>query len=178
MIEEVIWNTGTAETYNWEDGSLTPQLYQWERSENTGKDCSPLGDYCNDDVERKNIWEGKVGLMYPSDYGYAASNGGLIVRGKCLYTPLYTLYNVQNCYRTNWLFDTNNEQWTMTSVPDYDEAYWVLAIYSNGAVGKVNASAVGYEEPVTRPVVYLKSSVKIIGGTGEKSSPYELKLEA
>ena len=38
---------------------------------------------------RPTAWQGKVGLMYPSDYGYATSGGTSMNRTSCLATILY-----------------------------------------------------------------------------------------
>ena len=76
LISDVVWNTGSQGTNDWSSasGGLTKHFYAYERSSNTGKICSS-GNYCNDTVERTTKWTGKVGLMYPSDYGYATSGG-------------------------------------------------------------------------------------------------------
>ena len=177
MIEEVIWNTGTAfGTENiWQKGNLPVVQYMWERSDFTGKQCSQGGTYCNDNIDRQTTWEGQVGLMYPSDYGYATDGGGdQVKRMQCLYAPLFDWYNNSNCTRNDWLSDSSNEQWTMTPAPDSSSAGYVFYV-GLGYISYHSAYGSNYTHAV-RPVVYLKSSVKIIGGTGEEGSPFELKL--
>ncbi len=175
MIEEVVWNTGTAAvTENtWEKGNMPVVQYIWERSDFTGKQCNG-GSYCNDDVQRQTTWEGKVGLMYPSDYGYATDGGkDQVKRMQCLYTPLYDWNDNSNCYSNDWLYDSQNYQWTMTPAPYSSYASAVFIVHAIGRVYYRNA----YNANAARPVVYLKSSVKITGGTGSDSDPFQLKLE-
>jgi len=75
MIDAITWNLGSNDgviyTYS---NTNTIDFYHQERSKNTGKICSS-GDYCTDQVLRTVAWNGNVGLMYPSDYGYATSGG-------------------------------------------------------------------------------------------------------
>ena len=84
MIEEVIWNTGTADTTGW--SSYLPIIYKWERSGGNGRaGCSNTTGGCSDTVQRTTTWRGKVGLMYPSDFGYATDGGDdLMKRGRCI----------------------------------------------------------------------------------------------
>ncbi len=173
MIETVIWNTGTADTPNWDTKNYVPRQYMWERSDNIGKQCSTTGSnasYCNDNVERQTTWEGKVGLMYPSDYGYATDGGGdPMKRIKCI----YTLFSNWGCFSNDWLFDYDNYQWTMTPAPNYSEAYNVMAVLDNAYNGNVTDYRIS-DALAIRPVVYLKSSVKITGGDGSIDSPFTL----
>ena len=173
MIEEVVWNTGTKFKLEPEVTNSTPLLYQWERSNYDGKQCTE-GNTCNDDVKRQTIWEGKVGLMYPSDYGYATAGGGTKKdREKCLYTPLSIWDNAlyTNCPNNDWLFKDSG-QWTITPDSSSSSAYSVFEIESDGSVGSYYASL----KYSIRPVVYLKSSVKITGGDGTQNLPYTLLL--
>ena len=180
MIEEVVWNTGTAYTISWEDSDVTLLQYIYERSNNNGRlGCgTSMSSYCSDHVERTTTWPGKVGLMYPSDYGYATNGEGTKdSRDTCIYNLELISWTYSdkgsNCYKNDWLYDSDNTQWTMTPTPASSAAYDVAYIYSNGYLTSERAST----DHSIRPVVYLKSSVKIIDGTGEESNPYQLKLE-
>ena len=53
-------------------------------------------------------WVGEVGLMYPSDFGYAASGSS------CLSTDLFN-YN-SSCMNTDWLHNSSYSQWTINSI--------------------------------------------------------------
>ena len=107
-----------------------------------------------------NSWVGKLGLMYASDYGYAASD-------ECT----QTLYNYDNatCKNNNWLFKGNDE-WILPQVAGGTGAFYVFS------GGNVFESSVSFDQSVVRPVLYLISSVQITGGNGTSSSPYTLGL--
>ena len=152
MIEEVVWNTGTASGTEraWQELNVPVVQYKWERSENTGKQCNG-GNDCNDDVDRKTTWEGKVGL-----------------------TPLYTwsYHGNNSCYGADWLYGSSTDQWTMTPAPCSSYAHSVFRVDASGDVYRYYANGTY----AVRPVVYLKSNVKINGGEGTSESPYTLSL--
>ncbi len=173
MVEEVTWNTGTADTISWTT-SITPgYMYSAERSTANGKQCTN-GSYCNDQVDRQTTWEGKVGLMYPSDYGFATSGGQLKKRKQCLEISMYSWNSSANnyCYQNDWLLDSSNTQWTMTPAPHSSNAFYVFHVNTGGIVNNRSADSAS----AVRPVVYLKSNVKINGGEGTSSSPYTLTI--
>ena len=108
-----------------------------------------------------NSWVGKLGLMYASDYGYAASD-------ECT----QTLYNYDNatCKNNNWLFKGNTE-WILPQLASSSVyAFYVLS------GGRVNDNSVGGNQYGGRPVLYLKSNVLITSGDGTSSNPYKLVL--
>ena len=75
MIDQVTWNTGSNDGTKLGSNNInTNDAYNLERSNHTGKICTS-SEYCNDSTERTTSWTGQVGLMYPSDYGYATSGG-------------------------------------------------------------------------------------------------------
>ena len=171
LISDAVWNTGSQGTndYTSASGGLTKHFYAYERSSNTGKICSS-GTGCNDTVERTTTWTGKVGLMYPSDYGYATSGGSTADRATCLNTVLYDWYNYSDCYNNDWLFN-NSWQWTLSPYAQSSDARRVFDVRYNGHVSTDDAFY-GFG---ARPVVYLASNVKISGGEGTSKSPYQLE---
>jgi len=112
---------------------------------------------------RSTSWVGEVGLIYPSDYGYAASGSN------CLNTTLYGYDS--SCKNTDWLYHSSIHQWTLA--PDSDGPYYVFYVHSSGFVNNSNAfnPLIG-----VRPSVYLKSSVSISSGDGSRENPYQLKI--
>jgi len=112
---------------------------------------------------RPKSWMGEVGLVYPSDYGYAASGNS------CLSTSLNN-YNV-SCMNTDWLFNSSN-QWTIT--PNGTYAYRVFILQSTGSLYR--ADFVSVTNTNIRPSVYLKSNVSISSGNGSSENPYKLKM--
>ncbi len=96
-------------------------------------------------------WSGNVGLMYPSDYLYSVDLNSCRVIS----------YNYNNC--SSWFIDG----WTITPASDINSA----AQYISGK--KLDRMGTYYGLAVS-PSVYLKSSIKITGGTGTSSEPYTL----
>ena len=127
-------------------------MYQYERKINGSKYFYKTNP---------NSWVGKLGLMYASDYGYAVSD-------ECT-SNLYD-YNNTTCKTNNWLFKSINE-WLLPQYATFSS--YALYVYSGGNVYNyvVNRSQNG-----ARPVLYLKSNVKITGGDGTSSNPYILGL--
>ena len=152
MIENVVWNTG-AITYA--DSIDRSSAYTQERGTTTGKICSG-GTYCTDSVTRTITWTGKVGLIYPSDYGYA-STSGTDIRNSAIGT-------------TNWLNSGN--YWTLSPLALSGSAIDAWVAYS-GYVGTGNA----YYGTGVRPAIYLKSDVSITSGDGSSSTnAYQISM--
>ena len=172
MLGNAIWNTGSnGSSYSY-DNIKTAKFYELERGSNTGKICSS-GNYCNDTVVRTTTWTGKIGLMYPSDYGYATSGGSTTDRATCLNTKLYSWNssNVSDCKNNDWLFNSNY-QWTISPRADSSSVYRVFSVASGGYVSN-NYVCGGFG---VRPVGYLLPSVKISSGTGSESDPFVLEI--
>ena len=113
------------------------------------------------DTNRPLYWDGNIGLMYPSDFGYAAGN--TCVTGT-------TLYNYDGgCYKKDWLTDTSNWQWLMS--PNSDDSNNSFYLRSSGFVGKGGAVSNSHS---ARPVFYLSKDVVITGGTGTELDPYTI----
>ena len=117
-------------------------------------------------------WTGKIGLMYPSDYGYATSGGQTRDRATCLAKELYNWdsSSESDCKNNDYLFKSSYHQWTL--VPGSSLAAAVFYVDSSGFVAGTNAS---YSRGV-RPALFLKSSISISGGTGSSTEPYQLKV--
>ena len=172
LISDAVWNTGSQGTndYTSASGGLTKHFYAYERSSNTGKICTS-GDYCNDTVERTTTWKGLVGLMYPSDYGYATSGGSTTDRATCLNKELYNWSDssVSDCQDNDWLVN-EYDQWTI--LPGADSLSAIGAgIVSN--FGRGDASGV-FNSHGVRPVVYLTSNVGVQSGDGSSGNPFIL----
>ncbi|MBR1748175.1 MAG: hypothetical protein IJ743_00095 [Bacilli bacterium] len=168
MIDNHIWNLGSNDgtIYVFNNIKVKP-LYELERSNNFGKICNG-GEGCNDTVDRTLTWEGYVGLMYPSDYGYAV---GGEVRDNCIVnTNLYN-YNTNNCNMNDWILYSDN-QWTITPFAHSSSAMNVFFVDSNGTVQGTSA----VNEYAVRPTVFLKSNV-VMSGSGTPTNPYVLSLE-
>ncbi len=130
------------------DGVTTKQWYAFERG--TAKYGS-----------NPTYWDGYVGLMYPSDYGYAAGND-------CVANT--TLYDYENgCNEKAWMYNSEKWHWLMTPVSNNDD---VFDISSSGFVDYGNDGASG--EGYVLPVFYLTTDTTITSGTGTSQEPYIL----
>ena len=125
---------------------ITGDAYGYERGTNRYDTSRPL------------YWDGYVGLMYLSDYGYAAGNNCATV------TKLFN-YN-EKCSNKDWLYKIGIYQWVMS--PNYGDSDYVLDVNFSGQVNSNRSK----RDCSVSPVFYLKSSVSITGGTGTESDPY------
>ena len=154
MIGDAKWYLGGSSTYN---DVTPPMFYTRERGTTVYSGHS-------------TSWIGKVGLMYPSDYGYATSGGSSTNRNSCLAKELYNWDSsgYSDCKNNDWMYNGNIWQWTMS--PRADDSYFVFYVYGTGDVSNFSAT----DTLAGRPVVYLKSTIKVISGSGTTSSPYIL----
>ena len=171
LVGNTLWNTGSQRTNYWatESEGLTSHFYSYERSSNTGKICTS-GTSCNDTVTRTTTWNGKIGLMYPSDYGYATSGGTSINRASCLTKALSGLSSASDCKNNDWFYNSSNSQFTISPLAEDSKASYVFDVERTGSV------SFGYARvalPV-RPSVYLIPSTSILGGEGTFENPYEI----
>ena len=117
----------------------------------------------SDNVPRTNTWDGKIALIYPSDYGYASTDT------TCRNKMNSSTNNVHYCQNNNWLFNSTSSQWTLS--PNSSNANNVFFIYSGGYVYYNNASGTF----CVHPALFLKSDVVIAEGTGTESAPYTIE---
>ena len=101
----------------------------------------------------------KIGLMYASDYGFAAEPSA--------WTANLVTYNDKDIKNVNWMY-MGLYEWTIT--PYSSNSSIVFCASSNGTLDYLIARN-GYG---VRPVLYLKSSVLYAGGSGTKNSPITL----
>ena len=111
-------------------------------------------------TDRPLYWEGMVGLMYLSDYGYAAGN--VCVTG----TELYNYFG--ECSNKDWLYNAGVNQWLMSL--NSGESRYVLFASGEGAVYTYSS----YYALAVSPVFYLTPSASITSGTGTLTDPYIL----
>ena len=156
MISDAKWYLGGSSSYN---DVTTGMFYERERGTDvySGRPTSFIGE---------------VGLMYPSDYGYATSGGSTTSREECLAKELYKWdsSSYSDCKNNDWLYDSSSIQWTMA--PYSGVSYGVFRVDSAGFV----AHSYAYDTYAVRPVLALASTVGITGGTGTESDPYILGI--
>ena len=172
LVGNTLWNTGSNDgvTYTYKN-IITNKFYELERSSNNGKICES-DSYCNDTVTRTTTWNGKIGLIYPSDYGYATSGGSTSTRTSCLNKELYNWdsSSYSDCKNNDWLLDSIDWQWTISPLAFSPGSYGVFGIYAVGSVDGRDARYAG----LVRPSVYLISKTSILGGEGTETNPYIL----
>ena len=119
---------------------------------------------------RPKTWTGKIGLMYPSDYGYATAGGSGTNRSTCLSTLLHNWNHSSDCYSNDYLYKSSYHQWTLA--PYSSDARIVFSVRSYGDV--INFDA--HTTFGVRPAIYLKSNISVKSGDGTSKSPYQLNL--
>ena len=166
MIANIKWNTGASSI----DNSM--KLYEYERSNNIALMCDTSLPECNDQVPRNTTWVGKVGLVYPSDYGYAVGGN---IRNECLKRNNLGFYS-DNCYKYDWIYSVS-PIWTITS---YIYAKSNSAGLHINASGGLSSQGMVASENII-PVIYLKNDAKIVENLqtdkeyGSIDNPFVLK---
>ena len=111
-----------------------------------------------------------IGLIYPSDYGYASTDASCRQNLRAGLTYTNNIYGgTPTCKNNNWLF---NGVWYWTISPYLSIAYSVFRVDGDGRLSNHFA---WYRDGV-RPSLYLKQDVKVVGGTGTSSDPYTLEI--
>lgn len=106
-------------------------------------------------------YSAKIGLMYVSDYGFAAIPDA--------WTLTMSLYNNLTATNNNWIYIGDGD-WTitpMTTMVDY-----VNVISSDG---QIVIGFVGMDSFGARPVFNLDTSIKYVSGAGTQNDPIIIK---
>ncbi len=133
---------------------------------NITQNATPKTAYTNEIVSpaANTTYQAKIGLMYVSDYGYAASPANWNT----------TLYNYDNATNrdNNWMF-MGLVEWTISRYSDNTNSAFFVDNTGNVIYNRVyydgNTSAV-------RPSFYLESSVVLESGNGSEQNPYRVKI--
>ena len=153
-IESVVWNLGSSK---WD--ITVSAYYAAERGTTVYSGHA-------------TTWTGKIGLMYPSDFGYATSGGSTTNRTTCLAKEMYNWdgSGVSDCKNNDYLYKSGYQQWTL--MPYSSDAGGVFRVDAMGCVG-YNGAYFAYS---VRPAAFLKSNISITSGDGSSASPYQLSL--
>ena len=135
--------------YNNTDPPITNKMYGYERGT------------LRNNTDRPLYWDGMVGLMYPSDYGYAAGN-------TCVNGTKLIDYK-RGCMNKDWLYISNTNQWLMSPYTS-----WYNGVFKIHSVGSVVYNGGGDFAHSVSPVFYLTPSASITSGTGTLTDPYIL----
>ncbi len=164
-ITEHKWTTGGLD-YN---GSYTPkQAYDKELG---SEKLTTSDDKCYAEDNRNTAqrcteadltYTDQIGLMYVSDFGYAAYpdawNHNLIDE-----------YDAENVKTNNWLY-LGNYEWTVSRCSDI--GYYAWYVYDTGGAYRNYVS----DNYGVRPSFYLTSTTTIASGDGSILSPFRLNL--
>ena len=159
LIGDTYWNLGGTETYTSASNGLASHFYGYERGTTV---------YSG----RPTYWVGKIGLMYPSDYGYATSGGTTTNRETCLAKEMYNwdASSYSDCKNNDYLYNSSLYQWTITPYSSNSSSVFVVDA-AGYVINLINANNSYYS---ASPVLYLKSTVEITGGEGTSENPYTL----
>ena len=130
---------------------------------------TPTTAYTNEITSpaNSNIVSKKIGLMYVSDYYYAASQ---TYWSKVGYSSSGSSYDYRAATGSNWLY-LGSFEWLITPVSD--TSYGALGVISAGCVNLFAGNGVA-DSYAVRPVFYLGSKVAYAGGEGTLESPMRL----
>ena len=139
-------------TTNWQVGGITKDQSNTPRSVYIYEIEGPIENV---------IYSAKIGLMYVSDYGYAASPENWN-------TNMESLDN--NTNYNNWMF-MGLYEWTISRCSDnMDSAFYV---HDRGSVIR---TPVDSHVSGIRPAFYLNSDVELASGIGTQIDPYRLSV--
>ena len=160
MIQNTTWTLGGT---TWKTGSApyesypVNELYASERGTKVySKHTTTSSDY--------------IGLIYPSDYGYASTDASCRQNLRSGLTYTNNAYGgTPTCKNNNWLY---KGVWYWTISPCSSNAYGVFYVSVDG---NLRIGSALYRESV-RPSVYLKSDIEIVSGSGTKDDMFKLEM--
>ena len=166
-IANTKWHLGGASYENYQ--TLTAEgIYTEERNTSAIYSGNPSSIYA------------KVGLMYPSDYGYASVGGTTTSKANCRAQALYNWNSssYSDCKNNDWVYKSQSISWGS------NKNEWLISPHASNSdsasdfnsAGSVYASSnVRYNHFAVRPSFYLDSSIlKIVGGAGTSTNPYHI----
>ena len=106
-------------------------------------------------TDNKTEYSAKIGLMYVSDYGFAADQSGWTAK----------LNSYESNTSKNWLF-LGSDEWPISRISDTAERAFVVR-----STGNVDGIYVTYDSFAVRPSFNLESSVIYVSGSGSMSDP-------
>ena len=126
--------------------------------------ATPKTAYQNEIVNptASTTYSAKIGLMYVSDYGYAASPAA--------WTLNMNRYNNSTATSNNWMY-MGLYEWTISR--DSDGTGNAFCVDYTGLVNNISVSRNYYG---VRPSFYLESSVVFSQGDGSEQNPYRIQV--
>ena len=147
MIADTTWYVGGM-TYNDGSKSIAKTAYNYEVGANKDTSTTAIS---------------KIGLMYVSDYGFAAAPSA--------WTTILYNYDDATIKSKNWLY-IGLYEWTLSRNSDVSGN--AFGVYDGGYVsGDDVGNSIGY---AVRPSFNLSSSIKFISGEGTAVNPIRINL--
>ena len=130
------------------------------------RDVAPATAYQNEIVSpaKNTTYDAKIGLMYVSDYYYAASPSAWTLVG---YNSSDSTKDYRAATGDNWMYMGYTE-WTISRNPDYSA--FAFGVYNTGNVDSTAAFGIFG----VRPSFNLESTVTFAGGAGTQSDPIRI----
>ena len=162
LIENMKYNLGniTIDTNDtWFILGTNKEVYEQERGTTVCDSSIKSNSHknnCNIWDGNQATWNGKIALLYPSDFGYASNTSNWSKEFK-------------DASLKNWMF--NNEaatSWFLS--PASGDPSYVSVVYYDGILSEDGA----YVIDALRPVLSLRSQTMIISGSGSINDPYIL----
>ncbi len=151
---------GTTKYYlgGYSESNITSDvMWQYERK----NEANRTGYYYGTNPIMQTDASKKIAIMYASDYGYATLK-------ECT-VDFNNYIGSTSCKPPNvWLW-LHYTMWLLTPESDNGMRAFYLSNYGPGCYYDVN-----YDSPKVYPVLSLSSNVRISGGTGTSSDPYQL----
>ena len=158
-LNTTYWNTLGSE---WQ--SLIDETYQWQVGGMNYSSINTAKQYYDVEIKNQTGYEETmaIGLMYVSDYGYAASPEN--------WQKALSNYSNTTNTNNNWVY-LGADEWTISRRSD-NSRY----VFHVRHTGRVSYSKYASDAYAVRPSVYLKSEIALEGGTGSASDPYRINL--
>ena len=119
--------------------------------------------------ENATKWNGKIAFVTASEFVRSNSNKNSCGTVTQLWNDMYG-----QCGETTWMHYSNDWCWTLS--PYQGASYYVLRFGGgSGGVGYFYFAESNTNSAV-RPTLYLSQAIKITGGDGTQSNPYEIEL--
>ena len=172
-MDNIAWNS--ANKNDWASASLNETLnstfkteklsgiedniaeVSWKVSGYKSSSATAKSAYTTEITNAKKENIAKIGLMYPSDYGFATTQD---YWGYRLFN-----YDIEKAYNKDWLY-MGLDEWLLSPNSDYSSRAWYVS--SSGSVYGGNDVT---STRAVRPSFYLLSSVNYVSGDGTQSSP-------
>ena len=151
------WAAKIAET-TWKVGGNT-MANIGEKPAKTAYQNEIVNPVTTNSQDNKTEYSAKIGLMYASDYGFAAAPSA--------WTTQLSSYDGEAIKNVNWMY-MGLYEWTISRTAD--DAFSAFFVLNAGRVNNHGAFTV----LALRPVFYLASSVNYVSGSGTAADPIRI----